>query len=670
MISSNVVLTPDRLHQEIEYFGNQGEFVWDVETIDSQPGADDRGVPVRNVVTWVSMATHGRAIVIPMGHPIGTKVIGQTKEPRVDKNGKTRMFKVPVYEKPPEQLSRSEVMPELNRLFNDPDIVQGAHGATFDAATQAKYNDGHIPSGLIYCTLTARWITNENRRRYGLKYIAKDLYGFQYDDESVGRRVEKYPFNMVGHYAYCDAKVAWLEFLDTREEIERQGLQELWAVESELTSTLSYMRTTGTPIDYDRLLELKDELGIIKNEREAKVYQVLGRKINLNAPRQLQGALFKSKSEGGQGLTPWKLTDGGRKKVEEQGQKPDWTFYATDKEALETFKDKNEFVSSLFEFRETAKVYGTYVLGYLGDENDKEKPSRVFDGRIYPDFVQYGAATGRFSAREPNLQNVPAARTELGKMVRSLFVAAPGRKLIVADYGQVELVILAHLAYTETGKKGALWQGFHAGIDPHTMTAAMVLGKAPEDVTKNERQRFGKSLNFAVVYGAGAAKVASMAGVSVKEAKRLLQEYDHQFPEVAALRKLTLKEARSHSLKRDGLPPHSTTILGRMRRLPQLNSKEDGLRMYAERQIFNARVQGSSADLTKMAMNRFMRLKQDNWELHLTIHDELVVSAPDEEVESCKKVLLEAMTGPEMQKLLSVPLRADIDAADDWASAK
>lgn len=692
LISSNVVLDPDRLAREIELFGNAGEFVYDVESIPSSPDADDRGVPSHNQVTWVGLAMKGRTIQIPMGHPIGTRVIGETKEPRMQKNG-LRMFRVPVYEDAPEQMTRAEVFPMLNKLFADPGIIKGAHGATFDNASVAKYRPlavdesslaerlrlslggsdrrlvagtPQIPAGKLPCTLTMRWLTDENRHRYGLKYITKDIYHFVYDDEEVGRRVEKHPFNMVAHYLHCDVKYTWLEYVRNKQKIEEQGLQELFEMETALTSVLSHMRTVGVRIDVERLEQLREDLAVRVEEIEGQVYAAAGKKFNINATRQKQELLWLPKDKGGQGLKPWKLTDGGRDKVQKQGMTADHTFYSTDEESLGSFRG-NSLVDSLLDYQESSKVLSTYVYGYLGIPDDKDKPNRIFDGRIFPDFVQYGAATGRFSCRNPNLQNVPRPGTELGKMVRGLFIADPGWKLIVADYGQVELVILAHFA-----GHGKLFDGFHQGIDPHTMTAAMVLGKKPADVTKDERQRFGKSLNFAVVFGAGAAKVASMAGISVQQARELLKRYDREFPEVGELRRMTLRAARRHSMARTGFPPHSSTILGRMRRLASLNSNDDGLRMYAERQLFNSRIQGSSADLTKLAMCEYQNhpRRQPNWPLLLTVHDELVTTAPAGEADACKAVLTESMTGPAIQGLLTVPLTLDVAIVDRWSDAK
>lgn len=666
-VPSSVILDPGRLAREVEYIGNQGAFVFDVETIESTPGTGDRGVPARNQVTWLGLATRGRCIQVPMGHPLGTRVIGETKEPRADSKGKIRLYRKPVYEDPPEQMTRADVFSLVNPLFADPGITKAAHGATFDNASIAKYRPGadgrpRVPEGPLPCTLTMRWLTDENRKRFGLKYVTRDVWGFAYDVEEVGRRVETYPFGMVARYLSCDAAYTWLEYCANLDRIRDQGLEHLHALETDLVTVLSRMRTTGVLLDTARLEELRVELTGRVEKIEARAYAAAGRTFNPNAVAQKQAVLFGPKTEGGQGLRPWKMTPGGRKKAE-AGQDPDITFWSTDEESIERFRG-NKVVDALLDYQATSKILGTYVLGYAGDPA-KGKPAKIFDQRIYPDFVQYGTSTGRFSARTPNLQNVPRAGTELGRLVRSLFVSRPGWKLVVADYNQVELVILAHLA-----GKGALFEGFRAGIDPHTMTAAMLLGKDPAAISKDERQKYGKTVNFATVYGVGAGHLAAMTGLTVPKARALLRRYDAEFPEVGDLRRKTLRQARRHSAARTGQPPHVTTILGRKRRLPGLNSNDEGMRAYAERQAFNARIQGSSADLTKMAMIRYEQRRKDNWPLLLTVHDELVTTAPDDEAQACADALMDAMTGAEMQALLSVPLTADLAVTGNWANAK
>jgi DNA polymerase I-like protein with 3'-5' exonuclease and polymerase domains len=260
-------------------------------------------------------------------------------------------------------------------------------------------------------------------------------------------------------------------------------------------------------------------------------------------------------------------------------------------------------------------------------------------------------------------------------MVRGLFVARPGNKLIVADYGQIELVLLAHfIGY------GMLYDGFVQGIDPHTMTAAMALNLDPKELqarveagekeAKNFRQRFGKSINFATVYGAWIKKLASMMSVSMDEAQEFKDAYDRNTPEIEAYRELVLREARRHSLRKTGKMPHTTTLLGRMRRLPELMAGDQKVRNRAERQIFNAKIQGSSADLTKMAMVRFYREKKENWTINLSVHDEVVIECPEEDVEEARALLTWAMTGEGIQDLVTLPLKIDLHVCDRWSEAK
>jgi DNA polymerase I-like protein with 3'-5' exonuclease and polymerase domains len=519
-------------------------------------------------------------------------------------------------------------------------------------------------------------LVDENQMRYGLKYTTKDKYGFTYDDASVGKQVEKHRLNVVAQYLHYDLVYGMAEFNRLRPLIIAQGLEDLWQMEMDLTEVLADMRTTGIRMDEDRLEILRADLSVLTEERERKFYSVAGRKVNLRSPMQLQSLLFKPEKEGGQGLKPWKMTKTGKKK-KEQGLKPDHTFFSTDDEALEEF-GANLVVNALMEYRQTSKVYSTYVLGYLGDPDDKEKPNRVFDGIVYPDFVQYGAATGRFSCREPNLQNIPrptGSPDDLSTMIRGLFIPDPGCKLIVADYGQIELVLLAHFI-----GHGMHYDGFLQGIDPHTMTAAMALNLEPESLqaaveagdkeAKANRQRFGKSINFATVYGAWLNKLASMMSVSFDEAREFKDTYDSNTPEIEAYRIQVLKEARRHSLRKTGFPPHVKTLLGRLRRMPELMSADNKVRNRAERQVFNAKIQGSSADLTKMAMVRFYNVKRESWKLVLCVHDELVVQCPENEAEEASAALRWAMTGDGIQDLVSLPLKIDLHVVDRWSEAK
>lgn len=653
MLSSNIITTPDRLAETVKYFLDSQEraFSWDMET-----SGENRGVPFCNSASWIGLATRGRTAVIPFGHPIGTKVVGETKEPRQQSNG-IKMFRVPVYEGPPPQLMRDQVFEALAPLFFHDELVKVGHGVQFDLATIAKYYDDTIPSGPHCDSIVLRWLIDENRKQYKLKTITQDIYGYAYDDENVGKCVEKYPFGKVAHYLHCDVVYPMAEYRKLRPLIDEWDLNRVYELEMALLPILARMRLTGIDVDVPRLEEMRADLSVRVEEVEGKIYHAAGRKFNINAPRQKQEVLYGKRSDGGQALRTWRLTDGGKKR--QQARQPLSIYdYSTDAEALDSYVG-NPVVDALLNYQEWAKLLNTYVLGYLGDDTAKDKPCRIFDGKIFADFVQYGTKTGRFSCREPNLQNIGRPNTELGTLIRGAFVAEPGRKLVVADYEQVELVVLAHFL-----GQGKLYEGFLAGIDPHRMTAAGVVGKAPEDVSGDERQRFGKSINFAVVFGAGDGKVASMMGVDVRQAKSFLQKHEQEFPEIYGFKEYILDQCR------DERPPHIRTLFGRMRRVPGIHSRDRGMRMYSERQAFNSLIQGSAADIMKFAMVRLAPSMPPWMKLHLTVHDELVTSAPVARTEEAKVILLNAMTGPGIGDMLRVPLKSDCAIVSRWSEAK
>lgn len=657
-VSSNIVLTQDRLKREVDYFLHQPRFVFDIESM-----GEHRGVPQQNQVVWLAMATYGRSIVIPMGHPNGDIML---EKPKRRKNQETKKFEVfpAKWSDPPEQLRPSQVFGALEPLFFDEKIEKGAHNAPFDFISVTKYFGGEIPKGPYHDTIVLSWLVNENRR-LGLKDITKARYKRAYDAENVGRKIEIHPFWKVGQYAYLDGKFTWLHLLDLMEEIEVQNLTHVYGLEMEILQVLLHMETEGIHVDVEKMEELRETLTIRRTQSEGKVYRAAGTKFNLNSPKQKVDILYGDKKDGGQGLRPWRLTKGGRKK-DKDGQELTKYDYSTDAESLEKFVG-NPLVDAILEFQEVDRVLGTYIEGYLGKD---DKPSKIFDGRVYPEFVQYGTVTGRFSCRAPNLQNIPRPDTDLGKAVRGLFIGGPGHKLVVADYGQIELVVLAHFV-----GYGALFDGFHQGIDPHTMTAAMVFAQDPEDLQRRVEQgdpeakgwrQIAKNLNFAIVYGAGPAKVASMSKVSERKAKQFLATHEQEFPEIYKFKDQALRTCRSRR------PPNLRTLEGRMRRLPSIHSRDYGIKGKAERQAINSLIQGSAADLIKVAMVRTHEAlrKEDTGRLLLTVHDELVTRATEENAERAAALMREAMTGPGIQQMVKVPLTIDLKIVDRWADAK
>jgi DNA polymerase I-like protein with 3'-5' exonuclease and polymerase domains len=660
-ISHNVILTPERLREEVKYFEDRPTFVFDVETMGAH-----RGDPVVNRVSRLSMATQGRSIVVPMGHPNGDVLLERERK-RKDPVTKKFVTTPARWSEPPEQMRPGQIFDILEPLYFNPDIAKGAQNAPFDFVSVAKYFGGRVPVGPYHDTAVVSWILNENSLN-GLKEVTKQRYKRKYDTENVGRKVEAFPFSKVAGYSYLDAKYTWLHLVDGLRRIEEEGLQDVYDLEMDVLRVLLSIGAQGTPVDIDRMKELAVELAERRDESKTAVFRAAGKTFNVNSNPQKQTLFYGSKKDGNLGLKPWKLTKGGLQKKDE-GKELTIHDYSTDKESLERYED-NPVVKPFLEYQEVDRVLGTYILGYLGVEGDPKKETQIFEGKVYPDFVQYGTVTGRFSCRTPNLQNIPRPDTDLGKAVRGLFVAGPGHKLVVADYGQIELVVLAHYV-----GMGALYEGFFQGIDPHTMTAATVFQQDPEDLqrrvdagdpeAKHMRQQ-AKAINFAVVYGAGPVKVASMAKVKERRAREILDIHQTAFPEIYDFKDQSLRVARSRK------PPSLTTLMGRKRRIPTLMSREPKIRSRAERQMINSLIQGSAADLIKLAMVRLHTGLVDSGlgDIILTVHDEVVVRCPEENSDKVSEIVREAMTGSGIQDWVKVPLNIDLKVVDRWADAK
>jgi DNA polymerase-1 len=643
---SNIVTDPNHLREVLAYFERQDAFAFDVESF-----GENRGEPTQNTLNWLSMATKGMAVAIPFGHPNGDRLISKATR-RMDKA--TRKFtQIPArYEDPPAQMRPSEVFGTLRPLFFG-DQIKIAHNATFDLVSVAKYFGGECPTGPYEDTIVMQWLLDENLKTKGLKDMTIKRYGVSYDDEHVGRMVEAHPFSKVGRYAYLDAKYTWLHRQRMRPLLEEQGLWPVFDLEMDVLKVLLGMKMHGAVVDEEAIRNLEVDLSERLVDIEATIYQRAGRRFNINSTADKVKVLYDPKDEGGQGLRPLKETPGGQP--------------STDRESLEAH-ESNPLVQALLEYAEINKLLGTYVRGYLGDPEDPKKPSIIYDGRIHADLVQYGTVTGRFSCREPNLQNIPRPDSDLGKKIRGLFVAPPGYKMIVADYGQIEMVLLAHYI-----GKGRLFNDLLDGGDPHSATAAALMGldyaefierMDGGDAECKQMRQVAKGLNFAIVYGAGPDKVAAMAGISVKEAKRFLKMHAETFPEIHKFKDRVIETCKARR------PAHIVTLLGRKRRLPTIFSKDWSVAGYAERQAVNSLVQGSAADIIKLAMVRLDAALPEDMHLILSVHDELVTLAPEHRVEEAVELVREAMLGTGIKELIHVPLKSDIKVVDRWAEAK
>lgn len=667
-----LILTAEQLKAEVEYFLTQDAFVFDIESMD---GAfpETRGVPAHNRVVWISLATHGRTIVVPMGHPNGDVLLQRKYSKKNAETGKMDSFPA-VYDAPPQQLRPSVVFEILRPLFFSTTIVKIAHNATTDFISLYKYYDD-FPCAPLSDTIVLQWLLDENIGKpsggpkrpmgLGLKILIKWYYGVDYDQDHTGRCIELWPFSKVARYALLDAKYTWLLYLKLNQRCLAEGLVEHRALEEQVSEVLFAMNRVGAPMDVTALQELELHLTELMVVLEAKIYQAAGKSFNMNSPKQRCEVLYGDKSEGNQGLKPEGLTDGGLKKQKNNEQVTIFD-YSTDKKSLDKHAS-HPLVKLLLEYSELDKLRGTYVRSYMGSPDNPDKPGIIFNGRIHADLCQYGTTTSRFSCRAPNLQNVPRPDKPLGKKVRGLFRAPEGYKLVVADYGQIEYRVLAHFI-----GRGVLFQGFHNGIDAHKATAAALYKVSIEDVTKEMRSA-AKTLGFGILFGAGEESTAALMGKSLKYVKDLFSEYAKTQPEVNAFKKEVVRNARKRDI------PHITTLTGFKRRVWDLRSNVTRFRSGGERQVFNSLIQGSAAGIQKMAMVRIHnRLKEANkgleekdWiHLILSVHDELVLQAPENRAEEARLYLEDAMAGPEMQKLLRVPLEASAMIVDRWSEAK
>jgi len=410
--------------------------------------------------------------------------------------------------------------------------------------------------------------------------------------------------------------------------VEREEVTDLMEkVELPLIKTLATMERNGVLVDSDALNKLSESLGARMEELERAVHEAAGEEFNLNSPKQLGAILFDKLG----------LATGKKKK----------TGYSTDQETLEGLAQQHEVPRLALEYRQLAKLRGTYAEAL-------PKMVNPATGRIHTSYNQAVAATGRLSSSEPNLQNIPI-RTELGRMIRRAFIAPPGSRIVSADYSQIELRLLAH----HSGEP-ALIEAFHAGEDIHTRTAAEVFAVDPAFVTSDMR-RVAKSVNFGIIYGQTAFGLARELGIPRGEAQRYIDHYFERYPGIKDFMEKMVEQARESG--------YVSTFLGRKRLLPDIKASNRQIRQFAERNAINSPLQGGAADIIKMAMNAIHgRMAKEKYEslMVLQVHDELVFEAKDSEIDTLVCMVKEEMEGA---TALRVPLVVDVGTGPNWDEA-
>jgi DNA polymerase-1 len=459
-------------------------------------------------------------------------------------------------------------------------------------------------------TAVAAYLINPARTSYRLEEVCAELLG-----EGPGLA----PPGTRGRWV-------WRLWEQAATVLKEAGLSSLYEdLERPLVAVLAAMERHGIRVDPDRLAEFSKELELSLERITREIYALAGEEFNIGSPKQLATILFEKLK-----LPPVKKTKTG---------------YSTDADVLEQLALGHALPAKILEHRTLAKLKSTYADALPMLINPRT-------GRIHTSFNQLVTATGRLSSSAPNLQNIPI-RTELGRRIRAAFIPEPGWRFLAADYSQIELRILAHVSGEES-----LIEAFRRGEDIHRRTAAEVFGVALEAVTPEQRD-VAKTTNFSVIYGVTAFGLSRGLAITSKEAQEYLSRFFARHPKVKAYLERTIAEGRERG--------YVATLMGRRRYIPELRSGNLNLRSFAERMATNAPVQGTAADLLKMAMVRMARALEAEGlrtRMLLTVHDELLFEAPPEEIPRLEPLTREVM---ESAMTLAVPLRVDIKAGEDWA---
>lgn len=412
------------------------------------------------------------------------------------------------------------------------------------------------------------------------------------------------------------------------EKLKTDGMYELFKdIEMPLCETLASMETTGMYVDKSKLDDFDKIISARLEELEKKIYMLADEEFNINSPQQLGIILFE------------KLNLPGKKKTK--------TGYSTNKEVLESLEEYHEIIPLLIEYRQTMKLKSTYVDGLI--------PKIKEDSRIHTTFTQTVTSTGRLSSIEPNLQNIPI-RLELGSKIRTFFTAPTGRKIMDADYSQIELRVLSHISKDEV-----MQSAFNNGIDVHKVTASQVFDVPLDEVTKAMRSK-AKAVNFGIVYGISEFGLAKNIGTSWREAKDYMEKYLEKYSGIHSFMTDIVKEAKEKG--------YVTTLYGRRRYIPELKNKNKNMVQFGERVAMNTPIQGTAADIIKIAMNRLYKALKDNdlkSKLVMQVHDELIVETYEEEIEIVEKLMRESM---ENVIKLDIPLDIDLNIGQSWYDAK
>ena len=539
------------------------------------------------------------------------------------------------------QLPLSTVLDAIRPALTNPAIGKIAHNAKYDYMILDRYDLRVAP--ITFDTMIAEWLTDPATKHKGLKDLARHRLGVEMTDIEalIGKGKNQKSFAEVSiddaaPYGATDADMTLRLVEPLNEEIEEKGLARLLDLEIPLIPVLSRMEKAGIGVNPDFFRQMAQALAASLLQLEATIHEIAGGPFNINSTQQLSDVLFKKLGLPHEGLK--KLKSG---------------HYSTAANVLDSLKaaDTTGIINAILEYRELGKLKNTYVdaLPQMINANT---------GRIHTSFNQTGAITGRLASSNPNLQNIPI-RSEVGQQIRRGFVARPGWIFLAADYSQVELRVLAHISQDE-----ALLNAFRQDQDIHSTTAAAVYNISLEDVSYNQR-RFAKAVNFGLIYGMGAFRLARDSELTLAEAENYIKEYFARFPGIQRYLDETKQKAKTNG--------YVETLFGRRRYFPIFKMQASGAnmqaRLRAEREAVNHPIQGTAADIIKIAMIQLHNELTDNYKARmiLQVHDELLLEVPEAELAQVKPLMIDVMSNAFK---LDVPLKVDASTGYNWLELK
>jgi DNA polymerase-1 len=537
-------------------------------------------------------------------------------------------------QEPGAQLPLAYVIEKLKPVLEDETILKYMHNAKYDLAILLRY--GVDVQGLAFDSMLGAYLAEPGRRGVGLKDQAFQRLGIMMTPISdlIGSgskmiSMAQVPIRRAADYAGADADMTFRLVEPIQEELRKHGLLDMYQrIELPLIPVLMQMELYGVALDAQFLQEFNVRLEEQLEALVEEIYASVGHRFNINSTKQLADVLF----------VELKLPTGKKTK----------TGYSVSADVIEGLRGRHPVVDYLLEYRQLNKLKSTYVDGLLALMDP-------YTGRVYTSFNQTVASSGRLSSSNPNLQNIPV-RTELGRQIRRAFIADPSYVLLTADYSQFELRILAHITH-----EPRLVDAFTKGEDIHTITASTLFGVPTEQVTKDQR-RLAKTVVYAVLYGQSAYGLANVTGMSNAESAEFIKHYHETFPNVKVYVDSTLQQARTQG--------YVNTLYGRKRFFPDMHSLSHTERQALEREAINMPIQGTNADLIKIAMIRLhhaLKEKRMKTRMILQVHDELAFEVPVEELERARALIRSMMEGVAD---LDVPIRVEMKMGKNWYEAE